>query len=58
MPARPATAITARPQRAIEASTVPYGTVPERIEAPAAVHYHLHLHALPAAQPIAIEEER
>jgi hypothetical protein len=30
---------------------------PRAIEAPAVVHYHVHLHAAPAAQPVAIEEE-
>jgi hypothetical protein len=43
LPVRPATAIQARSPRAIEA--------------PAVVHYHLHLHAAPATQP-AIEEDR
>jgi hypothetical protein len=43
VPDRPAPAITAQPQAAIEAPTV---------------HYHLHLHAAPTTQPIAIEESK
>jgi hypothetical protein len=37
------------------AAAIPSRPVPA-IDAPA-IHYHLHLHAAPAAQPIAIEED-
>ncbi len=43
LPVRPAATITGRPSRAIGAP---------------AIHYHLHLHAAPAAQPVALEEDK